>query len=67
MSALSTILGSLATAALAWAAYKIYTKDTKDKSDQEADQEEGAGDYELPTLRTRPLKPAVDLSLYDYM
>ena len=71
MSCLTFLLGSIPAAALvSWAAYNIYklcTKPKKDQDNQDGDQEEDAGDYKLPTLRTRPLKPAVDLEIYDYM
>ena len=71
MACLTSLLGSISAAALvSWAAYELYkhcTKPNKDQDKRDADQEEGAGDYKLPTLRTRPLKPAVDLEFYTYM
>ena len=68
MACLTSLLGSISAAALvSWAAYELYKHCTKDQDKRDADQEEGAGDYKLPTLRTRPLKPAVDLEFYTYM
>ena len=52
-------------AVLAYAAIKF----AGPKKDKTKDQDEEKDDLqpEPPKLRTRPLKPAVDLSIYNYM
>ena len=57
--------GAPALAALAWATYKLKGKNkdkTEDQGHDQADQEPG-----LSKLRTRPLKPSVDLEIYTFM
>ena len=57
-------LGLPALAALLWAAYKLcYEKDKDEGQDKDQDDPQ----TEPRKLRTRPLKPAVDLSTYTYM
>ena len=57
--------GIPALAALAWAAVRLsgYGKKDKDKKDEQEDDPQP----EQRALRTRPLKPAVDLQAYTYM
>ena len=60
--------GIPALAALAWAAVKLSgfgKKDKKDKQDQDKSEDDPQPGQR--TLRTRPLKPAVDLNIYTYM
>ena len=67
---LPTYLVCAAPAALylLWAAYKHYTDKKKESMEAEDQDRDGqAAGYQLPVLRTRPLKPAVDLEIYTYM
>ena len=59
------LASAAALAALAWAGYKLSGKDKTDHAAQQEDNKDQ--DYQLPKLRTRPLKPAVDLATYSYM
>ena len=57
--------GIPALAALAWAAVKLSGFGKKDKQDQDKSEDDPQPGQR--TLRTRPLKPAVDLNIYTYM
>ena len=68
-SLLETCLGLACTAAAIITAAYIYRKlKLPDQEPQQpAPQVPARQAYQLPTLRQRPLKPAVDLSSYTYM
>ena len=44
-----------------------YGHEDTDQNTDQADQDPAAPDYSLPTLRHRPLVPAINLSVYTYM
>lgn len=62
-------LGLAGTAAAIIFASYLYLKDAQQDQEpqQPAQQDQALQVYRLPTLRTRPLKPAVDLNIYTYM
>ena len=61
------LASAAALAALAWAGYKLSGKDKNKDTTQEEEEDKQDQGYQLPKLRIRPLKPAVDLATYSYM